>query len=151
MSLKEKITGDLKEALKSGDLLRRDTLRLLFSAIKNSEIEKKKKEEGLDDQEVLEVIRKALKQRKDSIEQFEKGGRQDLAEKEKQEMEILSAYLPAQMDEEKVREEIKKVIAETGANSQKDFGKVMGMAMKKLGSQTEGDVVKKIVQEELGK
>lgn len=149
MSLKEQIISELKESLKSGDSLKRDTLRLLFGAIKNSEIEKKKKEEGLNDQEVLEVIRKAIKQRKDSVEQYEKGRRSDLAEKEKKELEILSVYLPVQMDEEKVKEEIKKVISETGANSQKDFGKVMGMAMKKLKGQVEGDLVKKIVQEEL--
>ncbi len=149
MSLKEKIISELKESLKSGDLLRRDTLRLLFGAIKNVEIEKKKKEEGLDDQEVLEVIKKAIKQRKDSIEQYKKGGRNDLADKEKKELEILSAYLPAQMDEEKVREEIRKIISDLGASSQKEFGKVMGMAMKKLSGQTEGDLVKKIVLEEL--
>lgn len=149
MSLKEQIISELKESLKSGDSLKRDTLRFLSSAIKNVEIEKKKKEEGLDDQETLEVIKRAIKQRKDSIEQYEKGGRGDLAEKEKKELEILSVYLPAQMDEEKIREEIKKVISETGADSQKDFGKVMGMAMKKLNGQAEGDLVKKIVQEEL--
>lgn len=150
MLLEEQIASDLKDSLKSGDNLRRDVLRLLFGAIKNVEIEKKKKEEGLNDQEVMEVIKKEIKQRKDSIEQYEKGGRADLADKEKKELEILSVYLPAQMDEEKVREEIKKVIAETGASSQKDFGKVMGIAMKKLQGQVEGDLVKKIVQEELG-
>ncbi len=151
MSLKEQIISDLKEALKSSDNLKRDTLRLISGAIKNAEIEKKKKEEGLDDQEVLEVLKRAIKQRKDSIEQYEKGGRADLADKEKKELEIISVYLPAQMDEQKVREEIKKVIAETGAASQKDFGKVMGMSMKKLQGQAEGDVVKKIVEEELKK
>ena len=149
MSLKEKIVSDLKESLKSGDSLKRDTLRFLFSSIKNSEIEKKKKEEGLGDQEVLEVIRKAIKQRKDSIEQYEKGGRSDLAEKERKELEILSVYLPAQMDTEKIREEVKRIISETGASLPKDFGKVMGMAMKKLEGKAEGDSVKKIVQEEL--
>lgn len=149
MSLKEQIISELKESLKSGDSLKRDTLRFLSSAIKNVEIEKKKKEEGLDDLETLEVIKKAIKQRKDSIEQYEKGGRGDLAEKEKKELEILSVYLPAQMDEKKIREEIKKVISETGVNSQKDFGRVMGMAMKKLNGQAEGDLVKRIVQEEL--
>jgi len=149
MSLKEQIISELKESLKSGDSLKRDTLRFLSSAIKNVEIEKKRKDEGLDDEETLEVVRRAIKQRKDSIEQYEKGGRSDLAEKEKKELEILSVYLPAQMDEEKIREEIKKVISDSGAGSQKDFGKVMGMAMKKLGGQAEGDLVKKIVQEEL--
>jgi uncharacterized protein YqeY len=149
MAIKEKILSDLKESLKSGDNLRRDTLRLLSGAIKNTEIEKKKKEEGLNDEKILEVIRKSMKQRKDSIEQYEKGNRQDLADKEKGELEILSSYLPEQMSEEKIREEIKKIISEAGVVSQKDFGKIMGIAMKKLGSQTEGNIVKKIVEEEL--
>ena len=83
MNLKEKITQDLKDALKSGDSFKRDTLRLLDSAIKNAEIEKKKREEGLSDEEILEVVSRAVKPRNDSIEQFEKGGRPELAEKEK--------------------------------------------------------------------
>jgi uncharacterized protein len=149
MSLKEQMLTDLKDSLKSGDNFRRDTLRLLSSAIKNSEIEKRKKEEGLNDQEVLEVLKKAVKQRNDSIEQYEKGGRKDLAEKEKKELAIISAYLPAQMSKEKMREVVKSVISETGATSLKDFGKVMGMAMKKLEGQADGSTVKKISEEEL--
>ena len=149
-SLNEQILSDLKNALKSGDTFKRDVLRLLSGALKNVEIEKKKREEGLNDQEVVEVIKKSIKQRKDSIEQYENGGRQDLADKEKKEIEVLSVYLPEQMGEEKVREEVKKVIAETGASSQKDFGKVMGMSMKKVQGQADGDLVKKIVEEELG-
>lgn len=151
MSLKEQILSDLKDALKSGDVLKRDVLRLLFGVIKNAEIEKKKKEEGLNDEEVIEVIKRSIKQRKDSIEQYEKGERSDLAEKEKKELEILSVYLPEQMSEEKVKEEIKKIISSVGAVSQKDFGKVMGMAMRNLKGQADGDVVKKIVEEELSR
>jgi uncharacterized protein len=149
MSLKEMIFSDLKEALKSGDNFKRDTLRLLSSFMKNTEIEKKKKEEGLNDEETVEMIKKSIKQRKDSVEQYEKGGRNDLADKERKELEILSAYLPAQLDEEKIREEVGKIITETGAGSQKDFGKVMGMAMKNLKGQADGDIVKKIVEEKL--
>lgn len=149
MSLKEKILGDLKEALKSGDNFKRDVLRLLSSAIKNTEIEKLKKEEGLNDQEIIDVVKKAVKQRKDSVEQYEKGGRSDLAEKEKKEIDVISIYLPSQMDEEKIREIIKEVIIRIGAASQKDFGKVMGMAMKKVQGQADGDMVKKIVEKEL--
>ena len=148
-SLKEKISNDLKESLKSGDNFKRDVLRLLSGAFKNVEIEKKKKEEGLNDQEALEVIKKSIKQRKDSIQQYENGGRQDLADKEKKEVEILSIYLPEQMSEEKVREEVKKVIAILGASSAKDFGRVMGTAMKNLNGQADGDLVKKIAEEEL--
>ena len=149
MSLKKKILSDLKESLKAGDTFRRDALRLLSSSIKNTEIEKKKKEEGLNDNEIIEVIKKAVKQRKDSVEQYEKGGRQDLADKEKKEIETMSVYLPSQMEEEKVREIIKEVITQSGATSAKDFGKVMGMAMKKVQGQADGDMVKKIVEEEL--
>ena len=151
ISLKEQIVSDLKESLKSGDSFRRDVLRMLSSTIKNSEIEKKKKEEGLNDQEVIEVIKRSVKQRKDSVEQYEKGNRIDLAEKEKKEIEIISAYLPAQMDEEKVREEIKNVISELGEFSPKDFGKAMGISMKRLQGQADGNVVKKILEEELSK
>jgi len=147
MSLKEQILNDLRESLKSGDAFRRDVLRLLSSAIKNVEIEKMKKEEGLNDQEVVDVVKKAVKQRKDSIEQYEKGGRSDLAEKEEKEIGIMSVYLPSQMDEGKVKEIVKEVIAQSGASSLKDFGKVMGMAMKKFQGQADGDVVKKIVEE----
>lgn len=151
ISLKEQIISDLKGSLKSGDSFKRDVLRLLFSMIKNWEIEKKKKEEGLNDQEVIEVIKKSVKQRKDSIEQYEKGNRPDLVEKEKKEIEIISVYLPAQMDESKVREEIKKIISELGEVSQKDFGKIMGISMKKLQGQADGNIVKKILEEELSK
>jgi len=149
MSLKQKISDDLKSAMKSGDTLKRDTLRFLDSAIKNVEIEKKKKEEGLNDEEIQEVIARSVKQRKDSITQYEAGGRADLAEKEKKEMEILMAYMPAQMSEEEVKEAVKKVIAETGASSKSEMGKVMGAAMAKLKGKADGNLVKKIVEEEL--
>lgn len=147
--LKEQILSDLKDSLKSGDNLKRDVLRMLSGALKNVEIDKKKKEEGLSDEEVLEVVKRSIKQRKDSVEQYEKGNRQDLADKEKSEIGILSVYLPQQLSEEKVREEIKNVISQIGASSKADFGKVMGLAMKKIGSQTDGTIVKKIVEEEL--
>lgn len=147
MLLKEKISTDLKSAMKSGEVLKRDTLRMLESMIKNAEIEKMKKDEGLDDAEVIEVLSRAVKQRKDSVEQYEKGGRQDLADKEKKEMEILMAYLPEQLGEEKIREIVKEVIAQTGAAGKADTGRVMGQAMGKLKGQADGNVVKRIVEE----
>jgi hypothetical protein len=149
MSLKQTISADLKVAMKAGDAIRRDTLRMLEMMIKNSEIEKKKKEEGLNDAEVIEVLSRAVKQRKDSVEQYEKGGRQDLADKEKKEIEIISAYLPEQLGEEKIREIIKDVIAKTGATGKADMGKVMGAAMGQLKGQADGNMVKKIVEEAL--
>jgi len=139
----------MKEAMKAGDATKRDTLRMLDSMIKNTEIEKMKKEEGLSDEEAQAVIVRAVKQRRDSVEQYKAGGREDLAEKERKEIEILSAYMSEQLGEDKIREIVKAVIAETGATSKADMGKVMGAAMGKLKGQADGNVVKKIVEEEL--
>lgn len=147
MTLKEKISSDLKEAMKSGQTGRRDVLRMLDSAIKNVEIEKGKRETGLSDEEVLEVISRSVKQRNDSIRQFEEGGRGDLAEKEKEEMEILMPYLPAQLSED----EIKKVVVEIISQGGSDIGKVMGQAMGKLKGKADGNLVRKIVQDQLTK
>lgn len=145
--LKQKIAEDLKSAMKAGDAQKRDTLRMLDSMVKNTEIEKKKREEGLTDEEIQEVIARAIKQRKDSITQFETGGRPELAEKEKAEIEILSGYMPEQMSEEEVRSAVKEVIVETGASSKADMGKVMGAAMGRLKGKADGNLVKKIVEE----
>lgn len=149
MSIKEKIHSDLKEAMKAGDVLRRDTLRMLDSAIKNAEIEKMKRETGLSNEEVIEVIARSVKQRKDSIAQYGSGGRTDLAEKEKKELGILMAYLPEQMEEDKIREAVKEVIAQVGASTKADIGKVMGKVMGRLKGQADGNTVKGIAEEEL--
>lgn len=149
MSLKQNILDDLKSAMKAGDAAKRDTLRMLDSMVKNVEIEKKKREAGLSDEEVLEVINRAVKQRRDAIEQYKSGGREDLAEKENAEVEILSAYMPPQMSEEEVAAEVKKIIAETGATSKAETGKVMGAAMGRLKGKADGNIVKKIVEENL--
>ncbi|HCP08663.1 MAG TPA: glutamyl-tRNA amidotransferase [Candidatus Moranbacteria bacterium] len=149
MLLKKQIFEDMKSAMKAGDAAKRDTLRMLDSMIKNVEIEKMKREEGLSDPEVQEVIARAVKQRKDAIAQFESGGRPELAEKEQKEIEILMAYMPEQMSEEKVREIVKEVITATGAATKADIGKVMGQAMGKLKGQADGNLVKKIAEEEL--
>jgi uncharacterized protein len=150
MTLKEKILSDLKRAMKERDTAKRDTLRMLDSMIKNAEIEKKKKEKGLADDEIWEVIARAVKQRKDAAAQYEAGGRMDLAEKEKKEANILTGYMPAQLGEDEVRKIIKDVVRKSGAQSKADMGKVMGMTMGKLKGQTDGGIVKKIVEEELG-
>ncbi len=148
MLLKEKINSDLKEALKAGNAEKRDTLRFIVSAIKNAEIEKIKKEEGLNDEEVIEVVSRQIKQRKDSVEQYKKGNRPDLAEKENKEIEILLKYLPKQLSEEEIRKEVKKTILQIGASSA-NFGKIMGEAMRNLKGKADGNAVKKILQEEL--
>jgi hypothetical protein len=149
MSLKQKISGDLKEAIKSKNEMRRDTLRMLNSAIKNVEIEKKKKEQGLSDEETREVVARAIKQRKDSIAQYEAGGRKDLSDKEKQEMEILSGYLPKQMDEDEIKSAVKKIIFQAKASSAADMGRVMGIVMRELKGKADGQLVRKIVEAEL--
>jgi uncharacterized protein YqeY len=149
MPLKQKIIEDLKSAMKEGNALKRDTLRMLDAMIKNTEIEKMKKAEGLNDEEVIAVIAKAIKQRKDSIEQYLTGGRPELAEKEEQEVAVLSVYMPEQLGEDKIREVVRAIITETGAVSKADIGKVMGQAMGRLKGQADGNLVKKIAEESL--
>ena len=149
--LKQKILDDLKTAMKAGDTVKRDTLRMLDSMIKNVEIEKQKRESGLTDEEIQEVISRAVKQRKDAVAQYTAGGRADLAEKENKEIEILMEYLPEQMSEDAVREIVKNIISQVGVAGMADIGKVMGAAMAKLKGQADGNLVKKIVEEELGK
>jgi len=147
--LKQKIINDLKQAMKEGNAAKRDTLRMLDSMIKNVEIEKKKREEGLSDAEIEEVAARAIKQRKDSAAQYEAGGRSDLAENEKKEIEIIMQYMPEQLGEEEARKIIKEIIAEAGAKDKSEIGKVMGAAMSRLKGQIDGTVVKKIAEEEL--
>jgi hypothetical protein len=149
MSIKQQILGDLKSAMKAGETERRDVLRMLDSMIKNTEIEKKKRDVGLTDGEIIEVIARAIKQRKDSMAQYSSGGRADLAEKEQKEVEVLMAYMPEQMGEDEVRKIVKEVISETGAEGVANIGKVMGPAMAKLKGKADGNLVKKIVEEEL--
>ncbi len=151
MTLKEKITSDLKDAMKSGDTLRRDTLRLIDSAIKNSEIEKNKRQEGLSDEEVLEVMARAVKQRQDSIRQFEEGGRPDLAEKEKVELEIIVPYLPAQLSQQEIELIVDEVFATFGAATVADLGKIMGQAMARVKGKADGNIVREIVKSKLEK
>lgn len=149
MNLKEKINSDIKDAMRSGDTVRRDTLRFLDSAIKNTEIEKKKKEAGLSDEEVLEVVARSVKQRNDSIQQYTDGGRPELADKEKAELEILKEYMPKQLSEDEIRKVVKEIISDAGTVSASDMGKIMGQAMGKLKGKADGNAVKKVVGEEL--
>jgi len=149
--LHEKIEAELKSALKSGEKEKTGILRFLISAIKNYQIDNKLKgEEYLKDEDVIAVIRRQVKQRKDSIAEYEKGGRPELAEKEKTEMEMLENYLPAQASVEKIREVVKAKKTELGITDKSGFGKLMGVVMAELKGQTDGDAVKKVVEEELG-
>lgn len=147
MTLKEKIAADLKDAMRAGDSGRRDTLRLIDSAIKNIEIEKKKREEGLNDEEVLEVIGRAVKQRNESIRQFIEGGREDLAENEKKELEIIMPYLPVQLSPEEIKAVVIETIAAVGATGPSDLGKVIGQVMAKMKGKADGNVVREIIKQ----
>src|SRR3989344_686239 len=162
--LKQQLQKELTEALKTGNQLKRLVLGTLMTAVKNKELAKRRQigkttndtkeleeKSQLTEEEVLEVISSEVKKRKDSIEQFQKGGRHDLVEKEKQEMEILLAYLPEQLSEEEVKSQIQRVIEELGATGQKEMGKVIGAAMVKLKGRADGGLVSKIVKELLPK
>lgn len=151
MTLKEKISSDLKEAMKAGDAFRRDTLRLVDSAIKNAEIEKKKRQAGLSDEEILEVLGRAVKQRQDSVRQYEAGGRPDLAENEKKELEIIMPYLPAQLSQSEIEAVVVEVIESAGAVTASDLGKIMGQVMARVKGKADGNLAREIVKNKLEK
>jgi len=124
-------------------------LRMFLSAINYYEIKKGGAGYEATDEDVLSVIQKEVKQRKDSIEQFKIGGRQDLVDKETKEFEILQAYLPKQMNDEEIKNLVKEAIKQTEATSVKDMGKVMGMVMPKIKGKADGGMVSRIINEEL--
>ena len=146
MTLYETIGTHLIEAMKAGDTLRRDTLRLLLSAVKNVAIEKRKTPAEFADNEVEEVLRRLAKQRKDSIEQFRKGSREDLALREEAELNVLSAYLPQAMPEEELRALIAAALEESGITAKSEIGQAMGMVMKKVAGRATGDDVRRVVE-----
>ncbi len=148
MGLREQIIEDMKKAMKSGAKLELETLRTIRAQI----IEFEKRGEGTDmspDQEIS-ILTSAAKKRKEAIEQYEKGGRPDLADQEKKELEIISQYLPKQLSEEGIKQVITKYISETGASGQKDFGKVMPLVMKELKGKADGKIIQQFVKEALG-
>lgn len=144
--LKDKINSDLKDALKSGDTFRRSLLGMLKSAIQNKEIEKKKKEEGLNEAETQEVIRSEVKKRIDSANTFRSAGEEERATSEEAEVEILKKFLPPDASDEDVKKAIEKAISEAGSKSKKDFGKIMGLAVKELGGRADGNRIKQILE-----
>lgn len=146
MSLHQDIKGQMVEAMKARDTVRLNVIRGLLSAFTNEAVAKKHKpDEELSDEEVLSVITRAVKQRKDSIEQFEKGSRQDLADAEKAELAILEKYLPAQMSREEVLDFVKKKQAELNINKEQK-GQFMGTIMKELKGRADGNMVKEAVE-----
>ena len=134
MSLKDQITEDMKTAMRAKDSERLGTIRLLQAAMKQKEVDERV---VLDDVAVVAIVDKLIKQRKDSITAFEGAGRQDLADKEKAEMAVLQAYLPARMSEAEILDEVKAIVAELGAKGAGDMGKVMGVVKTRLAGKAE--------------
>lgn len=148
MSLKETLNQDLIAAMKAKEEVKLRALRMVKAAVMNFEVAGKEKVEAKDE-DVLQIIKKEVKKREDSVEQFEKGGRADLAALEREEVEVLKAYLPEMMGEEQLREIVKATVGELGASGPGDMGKVMGAVMGKVKGQADGTVVRKVVQEVL--
>jgi uncharacterized protein YqeY len=147
MSLREKVLEDIKDAMKTKQADRLSAIRMLQAAIKNREIELRPN--AINEQDVLGVVRKLAKQRKDSISEFEKAGRQDLADKEKFELGVLEAYLPAQMSADQVTKLVDEVIQATGANSIKQMGAVVKEVMAKAGGMADGKTISDLVKSKL--
>jgi len=148
MSLKEKISEDMKAAMRAKESGKLATVRLILAAIKQKEVDERIE---LSDEQVLVVIEKMIKQRKDSITQFEAGGRQDLADIEKAEMAVLSAYMPAQMSAAEVEAEVAAAVAQVGATGAQDMGKVMGVLKSKLAGRADMTAVSAAVKAALTK
>ena len=150
MGISDQIQKDMVEAMRSRDELRLSTLRMVKSALKNKEIDKRA---PLDDKEAQQVMDTLIKQRKDSIEQFQKGGRPELAEKEAAEIKFIEAYLPKALGEEEIAAAVKATIAEMGSPTLKDMGTVMKNTMARLqasGARVEGKTVSEMVKKQLG-
>lgn len=148
----DQLTEDIKDAMRAKDKVRLRTLRSLRAALQKKQIDGRDgsgDEAELSEQEVLTVIRKEAKQRKESIEQFKEGGRDDLVAKEQEELNVLEEYLPDPLSDEKLHAIIDDIIDDTGASSMADMGRVMGPAMSKLRGQVDGGRVQQIVKEKL--
>ncbi|NTV45166.1 MAG: GatB/YqeY domain-containing protein [Chlorobiales bacterium] len=151
MSLKDKINEDLKAAMKSGEKVRLEAIRSIRTALLNKEVSIRVGGVGtLSPEQEMEVLVSLGKQRRDSIEQYKAGNRPDLAEKEAAELAVIEEYLPKQLSEAEVKEVIDRIVAQVGAASAKDMGKVMGPAMKELKGKADGGLVQQLVKERLG-
>ena len=146
MSLEERLVEEMKQAMKSNDKLRLSTIRMIRSALKNKEIELRKK---LEDEDIVKVIQGMVRKGEESVEQFQTGGRMDLVEKEKKEIEILKSFLPQPLSQEEILKIIDQSIQETQASSLKDIGKVMKSVMPKIGGKADGKLINQLVKERL--
>jgi uncharacterized protein YqeY len=144
MNLSERLNEDMKQAMKSQDKFKLSTIRMVRATIKNLEIDLKR---TLNDNEVLDILSREIKQRKDALQEFEKAGRNDLADKVKAEADLLTVYLPKQLNEEEIKVIVQQTIQETGASSKADIGKVMGALMPKVKGLADGKLVNQAVQQ----
>lgn len=145
MGLYNRLESDMKSALKGGEAFKLSVLRMAISAVKMIGIEKNIKEVA--DPEVLQILQKQIKQRKESIVQFEKGKRQDLADKEAAELKILESYMPKQLTEEELLNIVKEAIVETGASAKSDMGKVMKVIMPKVAGKADGKTINQLLMQ----
>lgn len=146
MTLKQKLQEDLKTSMKNKDTLRKSVITLIRSSIKQVEVDKRIE---LNDDDVMDIISKQLKQRNDSLEQFLDAGREDLVEETRSEIEVLKEYLPQQLSEEELNEIVKQTISEVGATSMKDMGKIMSVIKPKTKGRADGKLINKLVKENL--
>lgn len=148
MTLEERINKDMVEAMKAKDQARLRGLRAIKAAIQLAKTEAKGK--AVDEAREMQILQKLVKQRRDSLEIFEKENREDLAQKEREEIAVIETYLPKPMSPEELEAAVKAIIAETGASSMKDMGKVMGLATKKLAGKADGKAISTLVRQLLG-
>ncbi|NEW05201.1 GatB/YqeY domain-containing protein [Paenibacillus sp. SYP-B3998] len=147
MSLSDRLNEDMKQAMKSQDKFKLSVIRMVRSTIKNSEIDLKR---ALDDNEVLDVLTREIKQRRDSLQEFAKAGRDDLADNLKAELVILAEYMPQQLSEEEVKVIVQQTIQQVGASSKADMGKVMTALMPQVKGRADGKIINQLVQQLLG-
>jgi hypothetical protein len=146
MNLEERLVEEMKQAMKSNEKLKLSAIRMIRSALKNKEIELRKK---LEDEEIIKVIQAMVRKGEESVEQFQTGGRMDLVEKEKSEIEIMKSFLPQPLSQEEILKIIDQSIQETQASSLKDLGKVMKSVMPKMGGKADGKLINQLVKERL--
>ena len=144
MSLSQRLDDDMKQAMRDKDKFRLTTIRMVRAAVKNQEIDLKR---PLEDGEVLDIVSREIKQRKDSLQEFQKAGRDDLVKDVAAEIDIISVYLPAQLTEEEIKAIVQQTIQETGASSKADMGKVMSALMPKVKGRADGKLVNQTVQQ----
>ena len=156
MALKDRLADDLKDAMRAGEAVRRETLRSVLTAVRNTEIsrvnvkDESASRQELADSDVLDVLQKQAKQRRESIEEYKKAARQDLVDRESAELEIISAYLPAQMGRDEIVAEVRKAMEETGAAGPGDKSKLMPVLMGRLKGRADGRAINEVVTELLG-